>query len=254
VNILAIGAHPDDTDILCGGTLALYAQAGHQVWVAIATNGNVGSPTLSREEIAAIRHQETLDSCAVIDAQLIWMDFDDEWLFDDRPTRSRFIDAYRQARPDIVLAHSTVDYHPDHRIAGQVAADARIPSAVRLVETTLPALEQIPKLYTMDTVGQIESQPDVFVDISDVIATKTAMLRAHASQKDWLAHIFDMSYVEFMRSQAADRGAQHGVAFAEGFREVPSYPPSRPDLPPLGDVSAYVAGPRANNSSLKEQT
>jgi len=237
VRILAIGAHPDDVDILCGGTLALYAQAGHEVWVAVATNGNVGSTTLTHDEIAAVRHQEALNSCAVIGARLIWMDFDDEWLFDDRPTRTRFIDAYREARPDIVLAHSTSDYHPDHRIAGQVAADAQIPAAVSLVETTRPALDQIPKLYTMDTVGQISTEPDVLVDIGSVIETKTAMLLAHLSQKDWLAHIFGMSYVEFMRSQGAQRGAELGVAFAEAFREVPTYPPSRPDLPPLGDVS-----------------
>jgi LmbE family N-acetylglucosaminyl deacetylase len=238
VNILAIGAHPDDTDILCGGTLALYAQAGHEVWVAVATNGNVGSPTLSRNEIARVRHQEALASCAVIGAHLIWMNFDDEWLFDNRETRTRFIDVYREARPDIVLAHSTSDYHPDHRIAGQVAADARIPAAVRLVETRLPALETIPKLYAMDTVGQLEQELDVHVDISSVIDTKTAMVQAHASQKDWLAHIFNMSYVEFMRGQSADRGAEIGVAFAEAFREVPSYPPSRPGLPALSDLSS----------------
>jgi LmbE family N-acetylglucosaminyl deacetylase len=237
MKIMAVGAHPDDVDILCGGTLALYAEAGHEVWVAVATNGNVGSTTLSHDEIAAIRHEEALNSCAVIGAHLIWMDFDDEWLFDDRPTRTRFIDAYREARPDIVLAHSTDDYHPDHRIAGQVAADAQIPAAVRLVETTLPALEHIPKLYTMDTVGQISTEPNLLVDISAVIETKTAMLQAHRSQQDWLAHIFDMSYVEFMRSQGAQRGAELGVAFAEAFREVPTYPPSRPDLPPLGVVN-----------------
>ena len=236
MNILAIGAHPDDTDILCGGTLAKYASAGHQVFVAVATNGGVGSTTLSHDEIVAVRHQEALDSCAVIGAQLIWMGFEDEWLFDDRETRTRFIDAYRQARPDIVLAHSTGDYHPDHRIAGQVAADAQIPSAVRLVETTLPALEWIPKLYTMDTVGQLEGGLDTYVDISDVIELKTRMVLAHTSQRDWLRHIFDMSYVEFMKSQGAARGTEAGCAYAEAFRAVPTYPPSRPDLPPLGDV------------------
>lgn len=236
MNILAIGAHPDDTDILCGGTLALYAHAGHKVFVAVATNGNVGSTTLTREEIATIRHREAMDSCAVIGAELIWMDFDDEWLFNDRGTRIRFLDAYRQARPDIVLAHSTADYHPDHRVAGQVAADAQIPAAVRLVETALPALDQIPKLYTMDTVGQIGPAVDTYVDITEVIDVKTDMVRAHVSQESWLSHIFDMSYIEFMRSQASVRGTEAGVTFAEAFNEVACYPPARPDLPTLGVV------------------
>lgn len=236
MNILAIGAHPDDVDLLCGGTLALYAAAGHHVSVAIATNGNVGSPTLTRDEIAAIRHQEALQACDVIGAELIWLDFDDEWLFDDRETRTAFIDTYRQARPDIVIAHDTRDYHPDHRIAGQVAADSRIPAAVRLVETSLPALESIPKLYTMDTVGQLVDGLDVYVDISDVMDTKIAMLTSHVSQEAWLAHIFDMSYVEFMQQQCSARGAELGVTYAEAFSEVRTYPPSRPDLPPLGQL------------------
>ncbi len=238
MRVLAIGAHPDDTDLLCGGTLALYAQAGHDVWVAVATNGNVGSPTLDRDEIAAIRLQEALDSCAVIGAHLIWMDFDDEWLFNDRPTRTRFIDAYREAKPDIVLALSPTDYHPDHRIAGQVAIDAQIPSAVRLVQTTLPALEKIPRLFTMDTVAKIDSVVDVFVDISSVMDTKTAMIAAHASQDAWLTDIFDMNFIDFMRGQSADRGAQIGVPYAEAFREVHTYPQARRDLPPLGQVNS----------------
>ena len=58
MNILAIGAHPDDIEILCSGTLALYKQQGHTVFMAVATNGGAGSPKLSRPEIAEIRRRE----------------------------------------------------------------------------------------------------------------------------------------------------------------------------------------------------
>ena len=102
MNILAIGAHPDDIEVQCAGTLALYAQAGHKVFMAVATNGNVGSPTHSREEIGAIRKQEQINSCALIGAELIWMDFDDEWLFNDRPTRTRFILETSRITPSVV--------------------------------------------------------------------------------------------------------------------------------------------------------
>ena len=91
MNVLAIGAHPDDIEMQCAGTLALYARAGHKVFMAVATNGNVGSPTHTREEIGAIRRKEQEASCSLIGASLIWMDFDDEWLFNDRATRIRFI-------------------------------------------------------------------------------------------------------------------------------------------------------------------
>ena len=65
MRVLAIGAHPDDLEILAGGTLALYARAGHDVTMAVATNGNVGSPTLGRHEIAEIRHAEAQRSASV---------------------------------------------------------------------------------------------------------------------------------------------------------------------------------------------
>ena len=99
MNVLAIGAHPDDIEILCAGTLALYKQQGHTVFMAVATDGAVGSPTLSRPETAEMRRREQEKSCAILGAELIWMGFEDEWLFDDRPTRTRFLDAIRQADP-----------------------------------------------------------------------------------------------------------------------------------------------------------
>ncbi|MBT5487260.1 MAG: PIG-L family deacetylase, partial [Deltaproteobacteria bacterium] len=86
MKILAIGAHPDDVEFLCAGTLALYAAQGHEIFIAIATNGNVGSPTLEKNEISAIRKKESLEACKLINAKLIWMNFDDEWLFDNKET------------------------------------------------------------------------------------------------------------------------------------------------------------------------
>ena len=93
MNILAIGAHPDDIEFLCAGTLALYAKQGHKIFIAVATNGNVGSPTLSKTEISEIRKNECLQSCKLINAKLIWMNFDDEWLYDTPESRNKFIDA-----------------------------------------------------------------------------------------------------------------------------------------------------------------
>ena len=73
MKILAIGAHPDDVEFLCAGTLALYAAQGHEIFIAIATNGNVGSPTLEKNEISVIRKKESLEACKLINAKLIWM-------------------------------------------------------------------------------------------------------------------------------------------------------------------------------------
>lgn len=225
MNILAIGAHPDDIEMQCAGTLALYRQQGHSIFMAVATKGDVGSPTLSRDEIGEIRHQEQIASCALIGAELIWMGFEDEWLFSDRPTRTRFIDAIRQARPDIIFAHGPTDYHPDHRSVAQLSEDARIPSSIRLVETSLPHLEHIPHLFFMDNVAGIGFEPEAYVDISSVIEIKRQMLLSHKSQDDWMRALFDdCSIADLMETNAAQRGAVLGVGYAEAFREVKTFP------------------------------
>ena len=225
MNILAIGAHPDDIEMQCAGTLALYAQAGHKVFMAIATNGNVGSPTHTREEIGAIRKAEQEASCALIGAELIWMDFDDEWLFNDRPTRARFIDAIRQAEPDVMFIHGQSDYHPDHRIAGQVAEDARIPASVRLVETSLPYAKKIPHVFIMDNAGGIGFEPEVYVDISSTMDLKRQMLRCHHRQDAWIKAIYeDASITDLQEAVSAFRGASADYGYAEGFRELRTYP------------------------------
>jgi LmbE family N-acetylglucosaminyl deacetylase len=236
MNVLAIGAHPDDLELLCAGTLARYAQAGHEVFMAIATNGEVGSATLSKEQTAKLRHEEARRSCARIGATLIWMGFPDEWLFDTPEVRARFIDAIREARPEVMLVHSTDDYHPDHRVAGQVAVDARIPSTVRLVETRLPAAERIPHIFVMDTIAGTAFEPELYVDISDVWDTKKAMLEEHRSQSEHLLRSFGIEYTEFMETQARRRGGEAGCRLAEAFREVKAFPVT-------GSASLLPGGP-----------
>ena len=106
MNILAIGAHPDDVEISCGGTLAKYAKLGHKVFTATATNGNVGSATLPMEEIAAIRKEEARRAAAHIGAEYICLDYDDEMFFEDKNARLAFIDLVRYCKADIILTHN----------------------------------------------------------------------------------------------------------------------------------------------------
>ncbi len=224
LSVLAIGAHPDDIEILCGGTMALYAQAGATVTFAIATNGEVGGGDPDPAAIAARRRREAEAATARLGADLIWMGFPDEMLFNDRATREAFIDAYRRAKPDVVFVHSTEDYHPDHRIAGQIALDSRIPSAVPHVRTQHPALERIPHLFVMDTLGGIAFEPEFLVDISAQQPVKEELLRLHASQVDWMEQAYGDDYIADARRQAEVRAAGTGWRFVEGFRSVPTYP------------------------------
>ncbi|WP_031464888.1 PIG-L deacetylase family protein [Sciscionella sediminilitoris] len=223
MNVLAIGAHPDDVELLCGGTLALYADRGDQVTIAIATNGEVGSSFGTKEEIAERRYGEALAAAGRLGAELIWLGYPDEFLFNEEPTRRRFIDAIRQARPRVLFTHSTADYHPDHRTAGQIAQDARIPCAVPLIEGAFPACE-IPTVFIMDTLGGHGFAPQQIVDVSTVIDRKSAILGEHRSQREWLHTAYGIEYQDLMRGHAADRGALVGARYGEAFRQLPTFP------------------------------
>jgi len=224
MRVLAIGAHPDDVEILCGGTIAKYALRGDDVTIMIATNGNVGSSSLTKDEIAEVRRKEAEASAAIIGAELIWMGYDDEFLFHDRATRTAFINAIRRAAPDVMFVHGANDYHPDHRICGEIAADCRIPVTVPLIVTEYPALPRIPHVFIMDNLGGIGFEPEHYVDITDVYDIKCRMIRSHESQDEWLQYQYGMDYVSFVSKSSAVRGMAIGVQHAEAFRSLPMYP------------------------------
>ena len=135
LNVLAFGAHPDDLEFQIGGTLAKYAALGAHVTMAVVTNGDVGSSTLSMEEIAEVRYHEAKAAAGVIGAELIWIGYHDEFFFHNEESRRRLIDVMRQARADVVFCHWTDDYHPDHSLSGQAVRDARIMTAVPNIVT-----------------------------------------------------------------------------------------------------------------------
>jgi len=228
MNILFIGAHPDDLEILCGGTISRCVKEGHEVRMAIATNGNVGSPTLSRPRIAELRRQEASSAAERLGVrELIWMDEDDEFLFDDKRVRLKFVDAIRRARADVIVAHNPNDYHPDHIASSKCATDARILSSVRLIETEHAHLEKQPELFYMDSIAGLSFTPQYYVDISETFEDKMAALKCHASQDIWIKDLFNLDLGGLATIQSSFRGLQTGVSYAEAFVQ-PSYWPKRP--------------------------
>jgi LmbE family N-acetylglucosaminyl deacetylase len=215
--------------------MARYVDQGARVTIAIATNGEVGGPGDDPIAITAIRKREAEASARLLGASLIWMGFQDEMLFNTREVREAFIDAYRHARPDAVFIHSTEDYHPDHRIAGQVALDARIPAAVPLVKTSLPALEKIPHLFIMDTLAGVNFEPEYLIDISSQQTLKEELLRSHASQIEWMTICYGDDYIADSRKQSALRASGTEWKYVEAFRSVRTYPVTGgPELLPEG--------------------
>ena len=233
MRVLAVGAHPDDLEILCAGTLAKYAKQGHHVTMAVATNGEVGSMTLPNAEIAAVRKAEAEAAAAVIGADFVWMGYKDEFLFSTEETRLVFIDLMRRVRPDVVLAHAPSDYHPDHRTAGQMCWDIRVMTTVPNIKTEHPVCATIPEVFYMDTLAGINFLPEQYVDVSECFDLKRKMLACHQSQGSWLEAQYGMTYIEFMECISRFRGLQCGVRYAECFQSSPTFPKwSKPSLLP----------------------
>ena len=98
---------------------------------------------------------------------------------------------------------------------------------MRLVETALPYTKKIPHMFYMDNPTGLGFEPEAYVDISSVIETKREMLRRHVSQDAWIRAIYDDASITDMKDKnAAIRGAAAGYGYAEGFREVKTYPRS----------------------------
>ncbi len=219
MNILAIGAHPDDIEILCAGTLALYAQQGHAISMAVFTCGNMGDRAIPPEELARVRKAENEASAAILGARLVWPAVMDEHVFPDAAQRRIMIDLLREADPDIVLTHSPADYHPDHRYVSQLVFDSYFQKGLpHIPNQQQPACRFAgTQVYYMDTIAGIGMTPTEYVDIGSVIEIKRRMLRCHQSQYQAMDELAHRDLEQLAEIQSRFRGLAGGCEHAEGF-------------------------------------
>jgi LmbE family N-acetylglucosaminyl deacetylase len=218
VRVLAVGAHPDDLEILCGGTLARYVQEGHEVVMCHASRGDRGSFVHTSEEIARIRGEEARRAAEIAGAEYVTLGFSDsEILASDREQRRAVVDLVRDARPDVIITHYPSDYMSDHDEISKLVFDCSFHATLPLFETGKPHHSLVTPILYMETVMGIGFLPTEYVDVSATIETKVAMLEAHQSQLTWLRDHDGVDIVEQMKTTTRFRGQQCGVAYAEGF-------------------------------------
>ncbi len=243
--ILAFHAHPDDCETLCAGTLAILAGLGHDITIATATAGECGSVDHTLEETGAIRRQEAVRAAEAISARYICAGLPDLGVFNDDPSRRAVTAVVREARAEVVITASPVDYHPDHEATSALVRDACFAaSAGNYRAGDAPPLAAIPHLYFMDPIGGRDREgrrmtPEFAVDISGQIDVKRRMIAAHESQTTWLLAQHGISDpVAAMAGLSRKRGEAFGVAWAEGFRQYRHEPyPHSPLLQEsLGDA------------------
>src|SRR5262245_29381479 len=123
MNVLAIGAHGDDIEAFCIGTLAKHARKGDRVVMCVATDGS-GRPQGDPAEIDRIRKAEAQASADIIGAELIWMAVPDGYLTVNHETRHLCIEAIRASDADYIITHNPQDYHPDHVATSHLVMEA----------------------------------------------------------------------------------------------------------------------------------
>lgn len=224
MNVLAIGAHPDDLEMMCGGTLARYAAQGDKVFMVHAATGNVGHMVIPPEELIRIRAKEAEEAGAVIGAEVISLELSDLFVrSDDMKARDMVIDVIRYAKPDIIITHAPQDYMDDHEETSRLVYEATMAATVPHHRTEHPNVEKMTPLFYMEPTAGVNSFPEEFVDITDFIGVKLEMLAKHVSQHKWLREHDGMDVLDLARTLSRLRGYQCDTGHAEGFTYCRQY-------------------------------
>ncbi|MGY6562975.1 MAG: bacillithiol biosynthesis deacetylase BshB1 [Luteibaculaceae bacterium] len=221
VDVLAFAAHPDDIEISCGGTLAKLISEGKKVAIVDLTQGELGT-----RGTAEIRAKEASKASAILGVSYRQNLQMPDGFFENNPDNLlKVVAAIRQYQPEILLANSIEDRHPDHGKAAKLVADAVFLSGLPKVETLFNGAEQLawrPKVvyhYIQDRY----IHPSFIVDVTPYIELKMKALKAFKSQfydpnsTEPASPISGKEFFDFIESRARDFGRIAGVEFAEGF-------------------------------------
>jgi LmbE family N-acetylglucosaminyl deacetylase len=226
--ILVITAHPDDADVHAGGTLARWADEGHEIHSAILTRGDKGhtDPGMTLERLAAVREREQRAAAAILGvARLTFFGYGDGDLAWAGPRLTEDLTKLiRVERPDVVVTHDPFagapgyrqfQLHPDHRAVGAAAVDALVNRAPGPLFYPAHAAEGLAPHRTGELLLIMGDHLDHHVDIAPTFERKVRAVLAHASQ--FGGH---RDLPAFLRGWAERVGESCGVALAEGFKRL----------------------------------
>ena len=189
INVVVIGAHPDDADGKAGGTAIKLSQIGHNVLFVSLTNGDAGHQSMGGGALAKRRRAEAEEAGRRFGVTYKVLEYHDGELLATLDVRKEVIRIIREWDADVVVGHRPYDYHPDHRNAAIVLQDAAYLVIVPNVVSDTPPLKKNPLfLYAQDTFQKpYPFTPDIAIDISDVFDQKVYAMAAHESQYfEWL--------------------------------------------------------------------
>jgi N-acetylglucosamine malate deacetylase 1 len=220
--VLAVGAHPDDLEEVCGGTLVLLARRGIAVHMACGMGGECGVAGAEARDVRDTRLREAAASAEIAGASFHYLGladftFDADVVHDAQLSLLRLI---RDLGANLLVTHPPDDYHADHRLIHHLVTNARIAAGLPNVGEGRP-LPGNPDLVYMDSALGVGFDPHVWIDIDDAYETRQSMVRAHQSQQE-LVHGQQLEALG--EALARLRGAQRGCVHAEAFRGCGLWP------------------------------
>ncbi|MBP6577324.1 MAG: bacillithiol biosynthesis deacetylase BshB1 [Chryseobacterium sp.] len=220
-DILAIGAHPDDVELGCAGTIVKLISEGKKVGIIDLTEGELGtrgtretrySEASDAAKIMGISHRENLK-------------LKDGFLNNSEEYQLKIVEKIRKYKPEIVLANAIDDRHPDHAKAAKLISDACFLAGLRKIETFENDEQQDvwrPK-HIFHYIQWKNVEPDFVVDISDFMDKKIEACLAYKTQfydpnsTEPVTPITTKDFLESLTYRAQDLGRLSGVQYAEGF-------------------------------------
>lgn len=221
LDILAIGAHPDDVELGCGATIAKEIANGKKVGIIDLTRGELGT-----RGTAETRDVESSNAAHILGVSLrVNMNFADGFFVNDKKHQLEVIKMIRKYKPEIVLCNAIDDRHVDHGKGSKLVSDACFLSGLIKVETKEDNKEQQPwrpkQVYHYIQWKNLE--PDFVVDVSKFIEKKIESVFAYktqfydASSKEPETPISSKNFTDSINYRARDLGRLIGVEYAEGF-------------------------------------
>lgn len=221
LDILAIGAHPDDVELGCGGTLAKEIANGKKVGILDLTQGEMGT-----RGTPEIRAKEAAEAAKRLGAEVREnLAFEDAFIVNDKAHQFEIIKIIRKYCPEVVITNAIEDRHIDHGVASKLSSDACFLSGLRRIETSVNGQTQKawrPK-HVLHYMQWKELKPDVVVDISGFINKKLEVVKAYQSQfydpqsKEPATPISDNNFLKSVEYRASNLGRLIFKDHAEAF-------------------------------------
>ena len=215
-DILVFGAHPDDVELGCGGTVIKEVKAGKRVGIIDLTRGELGTRGTAETRTAETKLATEIMGVAIREN----MNFKDGFFKDDEDHKLALIEKIRKYQPEIVITNAVSDRHPDHGRGSQITVDACFLAGLEKINTGQQVWR--PKaIYHYIQFNHLT--PDVVVDISEEIEEKLKAVKAYGTQffnpesNESETIISSQGFLDSVSYRAKDLGRQANCEFAEGF-------------------------------------